>query len=260
MPGNTVKINNINNLEWYVGDGKMEALIAWLDEHGVREKPVVITVKCCARCQGIHEDMEFEKLVGEPIDGVEGDYTHWAMCPVKEQPIVLAIVSAQRPHTKIFEVPDRSAELLDEVDTGFKNFLGKQIAGWKIIGAEKRGRMVQIEFEHITSKEIKTIWELMDTCKKVGLPVLLARAIARPPEKKTQQPKTLKVRLHSNDKKAAEATDATIQALRNGGWLARGGDGEIRFDEKGLATIEVGDLDFMRFAIVRQGYVAEIVD
>ena len=70
----------------------------------------------------------------------------------------------------------------------------------------------------------------------------------------------MKVRLHCNDKKPAEATDATIRALIRGGWLKRGLDGEIEFDENGLATVEGGDQGFMRFALVRQGYVAEIVD
>ena len=32
--GNTVKINNLKNLEWYVGDSKMDELVAWLDENG----------------------------------------------------------------------------------------------------------------------------------------------------------------------------------------------------------------------------------
>ena len=70
----------------------------------------------------------------------------------------------------------------------------------------------------------------------------------------------MKVRLHCNDKKPAEATDATIRALVHGGCLKRGDDGDIVFDENGLATVEGGDQGFMRFALVRQGYVVEIVD
>jgi hypothetical protein len=68
-----------------------------------------------------------------------------------------------------------------------------------------------------------------------------------------------KVRLMSNDEKAAEATDSTIKALPNGGHLRRDKNGEIEFDEKGLATVEGGDEGFMRFALVRQGYVLEII-
>jgi hypothetical protein len=32
--------------------------------------------------------MEFEPLEGEPIETVEGEYTHWAMCPNTNQPVV----------------------------------------------------------------------------------------------------------------------------------------------------------------------------
>ena len=38
MPSNIVKINDSSDLEWYVGDSKMEALISELDEIGVRAK------------------------------------------------------------------------------------------------------------------------------------------------------------------------------------------------------------------------------
>lgn len=36
MPGNTVKINNFDGLEWYVGDSKMEELMDWLKENGIK--------------------------------------------------------------------------------------------------------------------------------------------------------------------------------------------------------------------------------
>ncbi len=38
MPGNIVRINSAKELEWYVGDSKMDALIAYLDKVGFREK------------------------------------------------------------------------------------------------------------------------------------------------------------------------------------------------------------------------------
>ena len=38
MPGNVVTINSSKNLEWYVGDSKMEELISWLNENGIKEK------------------------------------------------------------------------------------------------------------------------------------------------------------------------------------------------------------------------------
>jgi len=36
MPGNTVKINKFDKLEWYVGDSKMKDLILWLNENGIQ--------------------------------------------------------------------------------------------------------------------------------------------------------------------------------------------------------------------------------
>ena len=38
MPGNIVQINHSRELEWYVGDSKMEDLIAYLDSVGFREE------------------------------------------------------------------------------------------------------------------------------------------------------------------------------------------------------------------------------
>lgn len=34
MPGNTIKINDSNELEWYVGDSRIDELMLWLDENG----------------------------------------------------------------------------------------------------------------------------------------------------------------------------------------------------------------------------------
>lgn len=36
MPGNIIQINSAKELEWYVGDSKMEDLINYLDEIGFR--------------------------------------------------------------------------------------------------------------------------------------------------------------------------------------------------------------------------------
>ena len=52
MPGNTIKINNRNNLSWYVGDSRMNELIGWLYQHGIKnevkpeEIPETKTVVC----------------------------------------------------------------------------------------------------------------------------------------------------------------------------------------------------------------------
>jgi len=34
MPSNSIKINN--SIEYYVGDSKMEELLAWLEENGTK--------------------------------------------------------------------------------------------------------------------------------------------------------------------------------------------------------------------------------
>jgi len=36
MPGNIIIINNSSDLEWYVGDSKMEKLIRFLDKIGFK--------------------------------------------------------------------------------------------------------------------------------------------------------------------------------------------------------------------------------
>lgn len=36
MPGNTIKINNREELSWYVGDSKMDTLIEWLNDQGIK--------------------------------------------------------------------------------------------------------------------------------------------------------------------------------------------------------------------------------
>ena len=36
MPGNLIRMNNARELEWYIGDSKIEPLILYLDEIGFR--------------------------------------------------------------------------------------------------------------------------------------------------------------------------------------------------------------------------------
>jgi len=36
MPGNTVKINNSEGMEWYVGDSQMQKVIECLDKSGLK--------------------------------------------------------------------------------------------------------------------------------------------------------------------------------------------------------------------------------
>lgn len=40
MPGNVVRINNSDKLEWYVGDSKMEGLIKFLNKVGFKQHPI----------------------------------------------------------------------------------------------------------------------------------------------------------------------------------------------------------------------------
>jgi len=71
----------------------------------------------------------------------------------------------------------------------------------------------------------------------------------------------MKVRLHSNDESAAEATNSTIQMLpMGGGKLQRGSDGKIAFDSNGLATVISSNDKFIKFALMNQGYVKEVIE
>lgn len=45
MPGNTVKINNSKNHEWYVGDSKMDELMQWLHDNGLPIRPPITKVR-----------------------------------------------------------------------------------------------------------------------------------------------------------------------------------------------------------------------
>ena len=38
MPGNIVIINKSEDLEWYVGDSRIESLISFLDENGIKQE------------------------------------------------------------------------------------------------------------------------------------------------------------------------------------------------------------------------------
>ena len=74
----------------------------------------------------------------------------------------------------------------------------------------------------------------------------------------------IKVRLHSNEKQAADATDKTIRSLPSvtglPHFIKRDNGGEILFDDDGLATIITPEPKFIRFALEQQGYVKEIVE
>lgn len=44
----------------------------------------------CARCKGAHEKLEFKKF-RNPIEVETHVFTHWALCPTTEEPIVLEV-------------------------------------------------------------------------------------------------------------------------------------------------------------------------
>jgi hypothetical protein len=47
VPGNTIKINGSDDLEWYVGDSKMDDLIEWLKDNGYRMNRKISPSKRC---------------------------------------------------------------------------------------------------------------------------------------------------------------------------------------------------------------------
>jgi hypothetical protein len=45
-----------------------------------------VTVTRCVRCGAVHEDLEFKLIDNRPHD-----FTHFAMCPKTQQPIILEV-------------------------------------------------------------------------------------------------------------------------------------------------------------------------
>lgn len=39
MPGNTIQINDSDNMVWYVGDSMIDSLLTWLEENGQKANP-----------------------------------------------------------------------------------------------------------------------------------------------------------------------------------------------------------------------------
>ena len=67
-----------------------------------------------------------------------------------------------------------------------------------------------------------------------------------------------KVKLHSNAKEAANATDNTLKMM--GGKLLRDGNDNVVFDKDENASVSGSNEDFLKFAIKQQGYVKEVID
>ena len=55
--------------------------------HGGSIKELITTVKDCSRCGKDHADLKFRKF-HKPA----GEYQYWAMCPNRQEPVLLAVV------------------------------------------------------------------------------------------------------------------------------------------------------------------------
>lgn len=54
-------------------------------------KPLTVNLTTCARCGGFHAAMQFSKLT-RPMATPAGDtLTHWALCPVNGEPVLLKV-------------------------------------------------------------------------------------------------------------------------------------------------------------------------
>jgi len=65
-----------------------------------------------------------------------------------------------------------------------------------------------------------------------------------------------KVKLHSNHYSAVESTDNTLKMI--GAYIVRIGD-DVVFNDDGSVCIESDNDEFVKYAIINQGYVKSIV-
>ena len=68
----------------------------------------------------------------------------------------------------------------------------------------------------------------------------------------------LRVKLHSKEPRAIEATDTTIRALGFDARLVRSPEGSVAFDDEGFAQIDTYNPGYIAFAVKHQGYVADV--
>ena len=68
----------------------------------------------------------------------------------------------------------------------------------------------------------------------------------------------IRVKFHSNEPRAIEATDDTIRALGFDARLVRDAKGSVVFDADGWAQIDTINPGYIAFAIKHQGYVADV--
>jgi len=72
-------------------------------------KPLTTTVRACARCEGYHENLTFQ-----PLTNPSEEWSHWAMCPEANEPIMLSfsIDLANKPRIELL-LTDDVMRLLD---------------------------------------------------------------------------------------------------------------------------------------------------
>jgi hypothetical protein len=69
---------------------------------------------------------------------------------------------------------------------------------------------------------------------------------------------SIRVKFHSNEPRAIEATDSTIKGLGFDAHLVRDSQGAVVFDADGWAQIDTLNPGYIAFAIKHQGYVADV--
>ena len=104
-------------------------------------------------------------------EGDMGAFCSQCECERREEPVKEVL-------NKIFG--EAVAEALFKGEHLLQGIVGKQIAGWRIVFAEMRGRNFKVIFQHDTSKEVKEVMEADVVWKEKGIPLLLAKAHARP--------------------------------------------------------------------------------
>jgi hypothetical protein len=55
-----------------------------------RDHVIIAEFECCTRCGEMHENLDFARL-DPPMDVGGVEFTHWALCPTKESPVLLKV-------------------------------------------------------------------------------------------------------------------------------------------------------------------------
>ena len=74
-------------------------------------------VKNCVRCGQDHE-VEMKKVSGDPID--DGKYSHYAICPVLNEPIMIEILKTDKKKM-IYKYSEDTSFTIGEIVDKFKN-------------------------------------------------------------------------------------------------------------------------------------------